>query len=210
MSDNYYSKGQDIRFRMTTPEEETELFREAKAGNESARHFIIHNHLLFASMQGQSLVKGALPRDEVISAANFAVMTAYDSFDPSRGFRFTTYLRFIIQGEISKLWKSKFSGGLPDPSLGSHIEQLDDKVIADPEPSVEERDLTRHNNAALARATAKLTDKDHELLRLLYDDGLSLTDIGEKWDVTREAVRTYRNRLLARLKKLVKLEGVER
>lgn len=210
MNDNYYSADQDIRFRMTTPEEERELFNKAKAGDEKAREFIIHNHLLFAAMQAQAIVKGALPKDEVISAANFAVMKAYDGFDPSRGFRFTTYLRFLIQGEVSHLWRSKFNGNIPDPSLGNAVALLDGNEPADPEPSVEELDFSRFNRAALGRAMAKLTEKDRDFIKLHYYEEMTLTAIGEQWKVTRQAVCAYQIRLIKRLKKLVVEEGIER
>jgi RNA polymerase sigma factor (sigma-70 family) len=112
----YYSPGQDIHFRLTTREEETELFVKARAGDETARTFLIQNHLLFARQEAMRQVKGALPDDEVISAANFAIMKAMDSFDHTLGFRFTTYLRPFITGEIAALWKSKYSAGVLDPS----------------------------------------------------------------------------------------------
>ncbi len=209
---NYYSPDQDIHFKMTTPEEEKELFRKARSGDEKAREFLITNHLLFAAMHAQSLVSATpfLPRDEVISAANFAVMKAMDKFKPERGFRFTTYLRFIIRAEISDLWRSKFSGGVPDPSLGSPVALLDGTEAADPDPSAEEIDLSRFNRAALGRALEQLTDKDRELIQLRYYEDLTLAQIGEKWGVTREAIRTFHARLMARLKSLVEAEGLER
>lgn len=113
----YYSPGQDIHFRLTTREEETELFVKARDGDETARTFLIQNHLLFARQEAMRQVKGALPDDEVISAANFAIMKAMESFDHKLGFRFTTYLRPFIMGEIAALWKSKYSvPGVLDPS----------------------------------------------------------------------------------------------
>lgn len=117
----YYSADQSIRFEMWTQEEEARIFNEGKAGNEEARNKFIHNHLLFAMMEAGRKSEGRLPRDEMTSAANFAVMKAMQRFDPSLGWRFTTYLRRFIEGEIAALWKSKFScKNVADPSIGGH------------------------------------------------------------------------------------------
>lgn len=124
-SASYYGAGQDIHFRMTTPEEEKALFIKAYAGDEEAKEFVIKNHLLFALMEGQKLVRNRLERDEVISACNYAVMKAYRLFDPEVGVRFTTYLRPFIRGEIANLWRSHFnSSGVADPSIANHREDL--------------------------------------------------------------------------------------
>lgn len=219
----YYSKDQNIKFRMTTPEEERELWVKAKSGDEEARTFLIHNHLLFASMQAQRLNSGQLPKNEVISAANFAVMKAYETFDYTRGFRFTTYLRPFIRGEISALWKSKFAGGIADPSFGGPSAfRADDRVsnhkdcsvqfkergmTHNPEPEedhpAEELDLKRFNGKAVVAAVSKLTKSEQALIRQVYVQEKSLADIGRERGVSRAAVQATHARIIKKLKRLL-------
>lgn len=234
----YYSDDQDITFRMTSPEEETALFLKAKAGDLEAFTFVIQNHLLFALMQAQASVKGSLPRNEVISAANFAVMKAYQTFDPLRGFRFTTYLRPFIRGEVSALWRSKFSGGVADPSLaggsGSSDRRTQNRgqlegdadrgvsgdglswkrtlpdadLIDESVETFDQIDLRQFNQAALAKVLGTLSEKDGELIRLHYGEELSFAEIGRQRCVSREAIRATHERILDRLKKQLRAEGV--
>jgi len=151
-SNKYYSQDQSIRFVMTTPEEETALFNWAKSPEkitpiqtaaitanpafenissaEDAREFLIRNHLLFAMTFAKKIGKSQLPFNEVVSAANFAVVKAFESFDPRFGSRFTTYLRPFIFGEIQTLWRSKFNAfNVPDPSLCGNNNQSSAKSI---------------------------------------------------------------------------------
>lgn len=211
MRDNYYSDDQDIRFVMTTPEEETRLFAAARGGDESAREFLIRNHLLFAAMHAQRLSRGRLPKDEVISAANFALMKAFTAFNHSAGFRFTTYLRPFIRGAISALWKSKFSCGTLDPSAGG--QSLPDgcpvEQVVDESATVEELDLKSVGREALLAALEKLEDRCAEVIRLRYFEGLSFAAIGKKWGVTREAPRATHAKALAKLRWLLRHEGLE-
>jgi len=48
--ESYYRANEDLHFKLTTPEEERDLFRKAKAGDAAAREFLIKNHLLFCAM----------------------------------------------------------------------------------------------------------------------------------------------------------------
>jgi len=213
----YYSKDQDIHFRLTTPEEETALWVKARAGDEEAREFLIKNHLLFAVMRAQEQVGNLLPKDEVTSAANFAVMEAFGRFDHTRGFRFTTYLRPFITGAVSQLWRSKFSGGIPDPSIqrgSAPVEGHERKENSDPTEASADHpgellDLRQFNREKLAVALAGLSAKDSELLQLVYFQDKSFADIARARGVTRSAVQATHGRIIAKLKKKLEAEGVE-
>ncbi len=228
-ANNYYSADQDIHFKMTTPREEFELFRKAKEENcEKSRTFIIHNHLLFAMQRAERSVARRLPKNEVVSAANFAVMKAYERFDYRRGYRFTTYLRPFIKGEISALWKSKFSGGVADPSVGGGAGQqhnaqqrfLDDKgrrfvdqISSDAaskslemceDHAAERIDLDRFNHAALSEAMKCLSKKDQALIRMTYVQGLNFAQIGKRRGVTRAAVQATHAKIMRKLRRSLK------
>lgn len=216
----YYSADQNIRFTMLTADEERKLWEKAKEDNcEESREFLIRNHLLFAMMHAESLAAGRLPRNEVTSAANYALMKAYERFDYRRGFKFNTYLRPFIRGEISELWRSKFSGGIPDPSLGSRPADSPsflegDKIPHEDRvpivlPEAEELDLMRYNVAQLNEALKTLSKKDAALVRMVYKQGKSMADIARQRKVSRAAVQATHTKIMGKLRKLLKKAKVE-
>lgn len=206
----YYSKDQDIRFRMTTPEEERSLFLKARGGCEESKEFLIRNHLLFAMLQAKATVNGELPEDEVTSAANFAVMKAFKLFNPNRGTRFTTYLRPFIRGEVASLWRSKFSCGVLDPSSSASLVEnsATSAQVLDESPTVEEIDLKKFNRLALAKAMARLPKRDAEFLRLYYVEGFTYERIAKQFKMTRQNVQAFHARSIAKLRIWLKREGV--
>lgn len=194
---NYYPPNTDLVFRLTTPEEETRLFLEARAGNADSREFLIRNHLLFAAMQARKLGKGRLPDADLLSAANLALMKAFDKFDPTHGNRFSSYLRLFIQGEVSCLWKQHFkatanlSPQLPEGHTSPH----------------EERDESEHLaylKQRLAEMGHLLTEPERAVLYQHYFEGRSFADIGRSRGVTREAIRLCHCRALFKLRKAFK------
>lgn len=227
MSNSYYSKSQDITFRMTTVSEERELFAKARAGDEVAREFLIRNHLLFAMMQAKRLVNGSLPNDEVTSAANFAVMKAFESFDAKRGYRFTTYVRNFIRGEVASLWRSKFSCGVIDPSASNSTQFIENvapqrrnllnvnqeldstQQVPDESPTVEEIDLKKFNRLALAKAMLRLPKRDAEFLRLYYVEDFTYERIAKRFRMTRQNVQAFHARSIDKLRVWLKREGVQ-
>jgi len=157
----YYKPTEDLKFERQSPAAERAQFDAARAGCEHAKEFIIRSHLLLAAKEGRRWSRGQLPEDEVISAANFALMTAYEAFDHNRGNRFASFLRPFIRGRIAELWRSqntvgehqrKFAdkdeqpaGKLQEPVVYQEVEREDhakftQKMLEDAKNSV----LTRH------------------------------------------------------------------
>lgn len=229
----YYSPGQDIRFTMTTPEEETALWvRVREKGDEAAREFLIRNHLLFAMQEAQSQVQGKLDNDEIVSAANYAVMLAFQKFDHTKGHRFTTYLRFFIKGEVASLWRSKFVGGTMVPSaarnsftnrdsrtedgvggwgnggdISRRLEEIGNIDLSVDHPG-EVDDARRFHRAALNKVLPQLSERDQKFLNEIYVNEKSFANLGRERNISREAVRASHERLMKRLRTLMRAEGL--
>ena len=77
-NDRYYPLNTDLSFEGPTLEEERELFRKMKNGDAAARELIIKNHLLFVANEARKLARGKFPDNDVVSAANEALMEAVD------------------------------------------------------------------------------------------------------------------------------------
>ena len=90
------------RIELLTPEEEKELTINAKEGNKYARERIIEGNLrLVASVAKRYLGRG-LPFLDLIQEGNIGLMKAIDKFEPSYGFRFSTYATWWIRQAITR------------------------------------------------------------------------------------------------------------
>jgi RNA polymerase sigma factor (sigma-70 family) len=216
---------------MLTREQETELFVKARSGDEEAREFLIKNHLLFAARQARQMVRGKLPDDDVVSAANFAVMRAFDKFDHTLGHRFTSYLKLFIKGEIAGLWRNLSTVKKANPvsynSIGENARALNDtgqnrpsnapKIVGDlnpiptedPHREVEEKEHIGHLQAMLNESKLSLNPHEQEIIRQVYEDNQSFAEIGRKNGVTREAIRATHNRALVKLQKAMQAKGIK-
>lgn len=224
-SNNYYRANENLRFKLTTPEEEKKLFVAAKKGDAKAREFLIHNHLLFAARFARRQNRGRLPDDEVVSAVNAALMNAIDRFDPERGNRFTRYLMPFLKGAIAGLWKSKntvtpsshsdkFPGFTPyteeepedrttSPMPVKVQRQISELAPSTDELVMEQEELTL-NLEMLRNCRAKLTPAEKTLLRLIYQDKVSMADIARQRKVSRQAIHAAHGQIVAKLREAFK------
>lgn len=193
----YYPPNTDLSFDPVSPEEERDLFQRARKGDTEARTKIIENHLLFAASEARRMVRGRLPDNDVVSAANLALMTALDRFDYTLGNRFTSYLRPFIKGAVSALWKQSVPTGDSEANITLAVE-----------PQHAEEDYKAFLHDALTKCRSVLTAKESKLLTLVYDKGLSFAEVARKQKVSREWIRLSHNSALEKLRKEMKKLGI--
>lgn len=219
---NYYRANEDLRFKLTTPEEEKKLFVAAKTGDTEAREFLIKNHLLFAARFARRQNRGKLPDDEIISAVNAALMTAIDRFDPERGNRFTQYLIPFLRGALASLWKEKNIVEYPSrsedwPDFIRYKEETRDegegtqstsaarhRQVADLVPATDEvvsdAEELGLNLDMLEKCKVKLTEKEKELLYQIYELRISMADIARDRGVSRQAIHAAHGAIVEKLR----------
>ena len=210
----YYPRGTDLRFTPLTAEDEKTLFRLCKTTGEeadNAREFLIKNHLLFAANLARGMVRGRFPEDEVISAANAALMDAFGRFDPEHGNRFTTYLKPYIRSAIAQLWSSKNPVKYPK---GKYPEPIGEARAADPSEAsvdhpVEAEDHAAYLKAALERASYCLDEVEKTLLTEIYENGFSLSDVARRRSLSRQRVHQIHSAAIKKLREAMKKQGVE-
>jgi RNA polymerase sigma factor (sigma-70 family) len=212
---NYYGPGTDLKFKLLSAEEETRLFSIAKdfAGKEAtkARDFIITNHLLFAMTYARKLVRGKLPDNEIISAANFGLMKAFEAFDHKRGTRFAAYAKPYIQSEIKSLWRSKdivdYHGNYPAETDGETLLLVDeDEGVVQPDVEGDSKELILR---CLCESKKVLTAKEAKVLRMFYEQDLNLREIGDTLGITRARVHQIHNGAVEKLRRAFKKAGVD-
>lgn len=209
MSDSYYKPTEELAFVAPTPAQERALFEAARAGDEQAKEFLIRNHLLFAAKEGRRWARGKLAEDDVISAANYALMVAFDKFDPTRGVRFATFIRRFIRGRIADLWRSQNTVGenarkFPDKDEQPICKSPQEPVVYQ---DVEERDHKRFIEQLLEAAKKSvLTERERIVIERHYgEDGVEMAAIARELGLTRERVRQIREVALRKLNREMSL-----
>jgi len=212
---NYYGSGTDLKFKLLSAQEEQALFNTANENNstkaQEARDFLITNHLLFAMTYGRSLVKGKLPDNEVVSAANFGLMKAFEGFDHTRGKRFAAYAKPYIRSEIATLWRSKdivdYHGNFPEDEAGENLTMLDeDAGVVQPDIEGDSKELILR---CLDESKRVLTAKEAKVLRMFYENDLNLREIGDTLGITRARVHQIHNGAVEKLRRAFKKAGVD-
>jgi RNA polymerase sigma factor (sigma-70 family) len=103
---SYYLNQDITKTPIPTAAEERQMFSEYRERRTAKRREkIVRSYLQFALLQARrdmgtraagTRSRPGMSEDDSISAANLGLMTALDRFDPTRGFRFTTYAGFWI------------------------------------------------------------------------------------------------------------------
>ena len=85
-------------------EEEQELALKAQAGNAEAREILITSNLrLVVSIAKKYMRNTRIPLIDLIQEGNIGLATAVDKFDPTKGYRLSTYATWWIRQAISKV-----------------------------------------------------------------------------------------------------------
>src|SRR3989338_8768803 len=82
----------DIRpIPLLTAEEEITLARRIKKGDKAAREQMIRSNLRLVISIAKRYNHLGIPLSDLIEEGNIGLMRAVDKFDPTKGFRFSTY-----------------------------------------------------------------------------------------------------------------------
>jgi RNA polymerase primary sigma factor len=252
---------QDIgREELITAEEEVELARRIKSGDERALEKLVKANLRFVVSVAKQYQNQGLSLPDLINEGNLGLIKAAQRFDETRGFKFISYaVWWIRQSILQALAEQSRLVRLPLNQVGSlnKIKKATSRLEQEFErpPSVEEiarkLDIPEHKldkamrittryvsmdapiaededtkfldvfvsedtprtdnnlmreslNKEIQRSLSTLTEKERDVINLYYgigmNHGLTLDEIGAKFNLTRERVRQIKEKAIRRLK----------
>lgn len=102
-SDILKSYFEDVRkCKSYSGEEQIELARLAKAGDEVARRKLINSNLRFVITCAKQYINQGVPLVDLISSGNYGLILAINNYDPDRGYKFLSFAVWYIRREIIK------------------------------------------------------------------------------------------------------------
>ena len=245
---------------LLTPEEEIELARRIKQGDQQALERLTEANLRFVVSVAKLYQNKGFSLGDLINEGNLGLIKAATRFDETRGFKFISYAVWWIRqgimqaladqsrivrlpmnrvGALTKIGKaySKLEQEFErEPSPGEIAEQLDmkdldvtdtlivsrrhlsvdtpftnsennsllDVIENDHQPSPDSDLIDESLKIEIENSLATLTKREAEILRLYFGLGheypLTLEEIGERFNLTRERIRHIKEKALRRLR----------
>ncbi len=191
-----------------TREQEYDLAKRARKGDESARQTLATSNLAFVVAVAKKFASRGARLDDLIQEGNVGLMKAIEHFDPKKNVRFATYAVWWIRAYITRYLKDNRSqvrggeaerGSMVDSSLDASIDEEGETTFLDrledggpsPQAIFLSREQDQEVQEALAKVRKRIGDLGWDILqeRLTQDKPLTLEELGQRWGVSRERVR---------------------
>ena len=88
--------------KMLSPEEEQDIARRIAEGDESAKKRLSEANLRLVVSIAKRYIGRGMPLLDLIQEGNLGLIKAVDKFDPSKGFKFSTYATWWIRQSVSR------------------------------------------------------------------------------------------------------------
>jgi len=177
---------------------------------------LVINHLELAKKIAAKYfnIRG-MTREEVLSEANLALIRAAKSFDPTKGV-FAPYAYIVIKNTLNSLFVKQVKSGQMFPKsidetiIGSA--QMDTSIgnmaqnHPDSRQNVVKAVRSRETERRLKIIVAKLSPKERVIIDCLRK-GMSLSDIGKKLGVSKQAVFKTAKPTMNKIKEILKSQG---
>jgi RNA polymerase primary sigma factor len=246
---------------LLTPEEEVELAKRIKQGDQDALEKLVQANLRFVVSVAKQYQNQGLSLSDLINEGNLGLIKAAQRFDETRGFKFISYAVWWIRqsilqalaeqsrivrlplnkvGSLNKINKAftqleqEFEREPTPSELAEILDTNSDEVentlgvaarhvsvdspfqegeegsLLDvlPDPNAPRTDKSLEYRESLSReierSLSTLTDRQKDVVKLYFGIGrehsMSLEDIGDRYDLTRERVRQIKDKAISQLR----------
>lgn len=92
-----------------TYEEEKDVYERIIKGDDSARNILVENNVRLVMSIAKHYSHPGLPFEDIVQEGNLGLIKAAERFDPTKGFKFTTYATYWIRQVIGRALTLKTS-----------------------------------------------------------------------------------------------------
>lgn len=202
------------KYQPLTKEQEQQLTRLVKHGDEQARKTLIEHNLRLVTHIAQAYYHSGVELLDLIQEGNIGLIEAVDRFDPELGYQFSTFAVWWIRKMILLyLDKDEDTISLDLPIIGEagEILRLGDTIIDEENTlggqSCENQGVRLEHEQSMQQMRermAKLPMREKEVLMMLYGIGLkralSPQEVARLQGVSPRRIHQIRDKALRRLK----------
>jgi RNA polymerase primary sigma factor len=256
------------KVELLTPQEEIDLARRIKKGDQKALEKLTKANLRFVVSVAKQYQNQGLSLGDLINEGNLGLIKAAKRFDETRGFKFISYAVWWIRqsilqalaeqsrivrlplnrvGALNKIGKAfsqleqeferepsaselaeeldmslfevsdtlKISGrhlSMDAPFAQGEDNRLLDVIQDHRQPSPDQTLMEESLKAEVRRALNTLSEREAQVIRLYFgldqEHSLTLEEIGEKFNLTRERVRQIKEKAIRRLRHASRSKGL--
>jgi RNA polymerase primary sigma factor len=179
---------------LLTQEQEINLSKRTKAGEEKARRRLIEKNLRLVVSVAKKYRGHGLPFEDLIQEGNIGLMKAVEKYDPDLGYRLSTYASWWIRQAIQRALADKGRTIRVPVHMGEKIRKVSRAYREDEQASNTPAMVIREMEIAQVReAINELPERTRYVLVRRYGlEGLNpvtLTELSNELNVSRERVR---------------------
>jgi len=210
------------KYELLTPEEEIELARRAKQGDEKALERLIQANLRFVVSVAKQYQNQGLPLGDLINEGNLGLIKAAKRFDETRGFKFISYAVWWIRQSIlqalaeqSRIVRLPLNRVGALNKIGKKLSQLEQEFEREPSANelAEELDMSVYEVADTLKISGKhismdapfVQGEDNKLLDIMPNENDPMPDHGLMYESLKKDIEEALNTLDPREREVVKL-----
>ena len=210
------------KYELLTPEEEIELAKRAKQGDEKALEKLIQANLRFVVSVAKQYQNQGLPLGDLINEGNLGLIKAAKRFDETRGFKFISYAVWWIRQSIlqalaeqSRIVRLPLNRVGALNKIGKKLSQLEQEFEREPSANeiAEELDMSVYEVADTLKISGRhvsmdapfVEGEDNKLLDVMPNESDPAPDNELMRESLRQEIEEALNTLDQREKEVVKL-----
>lgn len=201
---------EDIKkYRPLSSREEKELAVKIRKGDKAALDKLVNANLKFVVNYAKQYRKSGVPFSDLISKGNIGLIKAAEKFDETKGVKFISYAVWWIRNSIQECI-NRYLGNVEEVNAETYVFDNCKKAEYDysskmvNEEFEEELTNLQSREATIAELMKTLKKREIRILSLyfgLYDGKeMTLDEIGQEMDLTKERVRQIKDKALVKLK----------